>query len=394
MQNAKCKMQNEGIEPYQIPVLSETFDFDLSLFGKAEDEGRTEDPTGKRLEKARSEGQVAKSQEIQQVLSLLIGIWFLSVFGSRMFYDLYKYLHHSLSSLHQIEPSIENVVLLGVNAMLFFLKLTLPLMIIISIAIIAANIAQFGFMFNLNLVKFKWSNVKFLKLSALIDFVKTLWLSPTTLFNLAKATFQAGVIGIMAYQVIEKNYLVLLLLLKTEVVSAFFFVTKLAFDITIRSIVFLSISAFADYLYQRHEWKQNIQMKKEEVKDERKMMEGDPQIKRKQREKMMEVMAKRMMAEVPGADVVITNPTHIAVALKYETASMNAPLVVAKGLDDVALKIIEAAKENGVPVVENKPLAAGLYELCEIGDEVPEELYQAVAEVLSYVYKMKNKQAA
>ncbi|MBU0568716.1 flagellar biosynthesis protein FlhB [bacterium] len=390
-QNTEYRIQN--IE-YRIPVLPEAIDFDLTLFGKAEDEGRTEDPTGRKISKARGEGQVAKSQEIQQVISLLIGIWFLSVFGARMFYELYKYVHSSLSSLHQIELSIGNVVLLGSNAFLFILKLCLPLMIIISMAIIAANLAQFGFMFNWNSIKPKWSNVKLFNPKAVIDFMKKMWISPMTLFNLAKSAFKAGVIGVMAYQVIEKNYLVLLLLLKTEVVSAFFFVSKLAFDITIRSIVFLAISAFADYLYQRHEWKQNMQMKKEEVKDERKMMEGDPQIKSKQREKMMEALAKRMMAEVPKADVIITNPTHIAIALKYDTAAMNAPTVVAKGLDDIALKIIETAKENGVPTVENKPLAAGLYELCEIGDEVPEELYQAVAEVLSYVYKMKNKQAA
>lgn len=394
MRNAKFQMQNEGRKPYQIPALPEAFSFDLTLFGKAEDEGRTEDPTGRRLSQARSKGQIAKSHEIQEVLSLLIGIWFLSIFGPGMFNDLYRYLHYSLSSLHQIEPSIGNVTLLAVNALLLILKLVLPLMITISMAIIAANVAQFGFIFNLDLIKPKWSNVRLFNLGAALEFLKKLLISPTTLFNLAKSAFKATVIGIMAYQVIKKNYLALLLLLKTEVVSGFFFVAKLTFDIAIRSIIFLAISAFADYLYQRYEWNQNMKMKKEEVKDEHKMMEGDPMIKKKQREKMFEVMAKRMMAEVPKADVVITNPTHIAVALKYEAASMNAPTVVAKGLDDIALKIIEVAKENRVSMVENKALAASLYELCEIGDEVPEELYQAVAEVLSYVYRMKNKQAA
>ena len=170
------------------------------------------------------------------------------------------------------------------------------------------------------------------------------------------------------------------------------YMMKMTFDLLIRVCIAFTVIAFGDYLYQRWEYEKELRMTKQEVKDEYKNTEGDPQIKGRQRRKMQEVSQKRMMQDVPKADVVITNPTHFAVALKYEAEVSSAPVVLAKGEDYLAQKIKEVARENKIEIVENKPLARMLYHNVDVGAEIPPELYQAVAEVLAAVYKAKNTQ--
>ncbi len=161
--------------------------------------------------------------------------------------------------------------------------------------------------------------------------------------------------------------------------------------LAMRLALMLLVMAFADYAYQKWEFENSIKMSKKEIKDEYKQMEGDPQIKQKIRQKQREMAKQRMMADVPKADVVITNPTHIAVALQYDRAVMGAPQLIAKGADYLAMRIREIAEVNLIPIIENKPLAWALYENVEVGEEIPEDFYRGVAEVLAFVYRLKKE---
>jgi flagellar biosynthetic protein FlhB len=212
------------------------------------------------------------------------------------------------------------------------------------------------------------------------------------LVNLAKALLKIAIIGYFIYTFIEKQIYILPNLIGADVENSSLFFGGLVIDLGFRvSAVMMVIAAF-DYYYQWYSHKENLKMTKQEVKEEYKQTEGNPLIKGKIRSKQRELAMRRMMQEVPKADVVVTNPTHFAVALRYSD-DMPAPLVVAKGQDYVALKIKETAEENKVVVVENRSLARALYQTVEIGAFVPIELYQAVAEVLAYVYKLKKRLA-
>ena len=214
--------------------------------------------------------------------------------------------------------------------------------------------------------------------------------SKDSVFELVKSIIKIGLIAYMAYASIRDHQNELFILYDLELKQAVALVGGLVIDVGFKiSLVYL-IVGIADFVYQKHKFNEDMKMTKQEVKDEFKNTEGDPQIKGRQRRKMQEVSQKRMMQDVPKADVVITNPTHFAVALRYDTKESTAPVVVAKGADYVAQKIKEIAKDNKIEIVENKPLARMIYHNVDLGAEIPPELYQAVAEVLAYVYRLKN----
>ena len=214
--------------------------------------------------------------------------------------------------------------------------------------------------------------------------------SKDSVFELVKSIVKIGLIGYMAYASIRDHQNELFILYDLELNQAIALVGGLVIDVGFKiSLVYL-IVGIADFVYQKHKFNEDMKMTKQEVKDEFKNTEGDPQIKGRQRRKMQEVSQKRMMQDVPKADVVITNPTHFAVALRYDTKESTAPVVVAKGADYIAQKIKEIAKDNQIEIVENKPLARMIYHNVDVGAEIPPELYQAVAEVLAYVYRLKN----
>lgn len=211
-----------------------------------------------------------------------------------------------------------------------------------------------------------------------------------SLVELLKSVLKVAIVGIVVYQVLKNRWDEMILLTEMNVNDAFANFWDIASEITLKSGMVLLALAVFDYFYQRWEFEKSIRMTKQEVKDELKEVEGNPEIKRRQRQMMYDILRRRMMEEVPKADVVITNPTHFAVALKYDPDTMNAPVVVAKGVDHLALKIIEIAKENDVPVLRNPSLARALYYKTEIGEEIPVEFYRIVAEVLVYVYTKKG----
>lgn len=361
---------------------------DLQLFA-AEDEGRTEQPTGRKLSRARGRGQVAKSIEIPQALMILFGFWVLSVIGPWMFEQVHLFTRYIIANIHGIEISDVGIISILVMVIFTFLKIVLPIMLVAVFLAFIGHYIQTGFLFTTQPLMFNFSKL-IPKPGAIL---KRLWISKTTAWNLIKSLFKVAFIGYFSYQVIRKNYGTILLLMNFEVGPFLFFICKLAFEIIIKAAIVLLIIAIIDWRYQKHEYIESLKMTKQEVKDEHKMLEGDPLIKGAIRKRQREAAMRRMMQEVPEADVVITNPTRIAVAIKYDMAYMSAPTVVAKGEELIAQRIIEVARENGIPIVENKPLAWALYESTEIGDEIPPDLYRAVAEVLSYVYQMKEEKA-
>jgi len=215
--------------------------------------------------------------------------------------------------------------------------------------------------------------------------------SMRSVLELVKSLAKLGIIGWAVYTMIASRMEDLFILLDMPILSALMLIGNLAVDLGLMVGALYLLIAAADYAYQRYKHTKDLKMTKQEVKEEYKQTEGNPQIKGKIRQKMREISMRRMMAEVPGADVIITNPTHYAVALKYEKDSLSAPLCVAKGVDFLAKRIREVAVENKVEIVEDKQLARAIYNTVDIGREIPPELYQAVAEILAFVYRLKNK---
>ncbi|HAV43360.1 TPA: flagellar biosynthesis protein FlhB [bacterium] len=371
------------------PLTSSVFYFDLQLFASAEEEGRTEQPTGRKVSKAREKGQVAKSAEVTQALVLLFGFVLLCLISPYMLGEIVGFSRYIFGHLHEIKLTPGNVISFLIVILFLFFKVVFPIMFVAAIVAFLGDYIQVGYKWTLEPLKFKFS--KLMPNPAKV--LKRLWISKMTVWNLLKSGVKVSIIAYLSYQVIRKNYGAILLTMGWDVTASLFFICKLAFEIIIKATIVFLIISIVDYFFMKHEHIEGLKMTKQEVKDEHKMMEGDPLIKGAIKRRQREIARQRMMQEVPKADVVITNPVHIAVALKYDPAYMSAPTVVAKGEDIMAQKIIEVAREHGVPIIENKPLAWALYESAEIGDEIPPELYRAVAEVLSYIYQNKGEGA-
>ncbi|MFH1561952.1 MAG: flagellar biosynthesis protein FlhB [Nitrospirota bacterium] len=368
-------------------LIDDIKEFDLQLFARAEDDGRTEEPTARKIQRARTRGQVSKSKELTAAGISLVTILVFTFIGYFMFTEIVKFLHTALSQLHTNTINYGNFSQILVFNITAFLKITLPIMLIALFAGLLFEVMQAG--------------IYFAPLALMPDFTRLkpnfgrvfskLIPSKAALIEYGKTFFKIAVITIITYQIIKNSYSDLLLLIETDVVKGFFLIANLAFKIIIWVTIFLLLLSIFDYFHQRHEFKQNLMMSKHELKDEWKQLEGDPLMRGRVRERMRQMATKRMMAEVPGADVIITNPTHLALAIKYESAAMRAPTLVAKGRDLIAERIIEIARGYNVPVVENKPLAEILFDTVDIGVEIPKELYHAIAEILAYVYQLKQK---
>ncbi|MBT8330766.1 MAG: flagellar biosynthesis protein FlhB [Deltaproteobacteria bacterium] len=258
-----------------------------------------------------------------------------------------------------------------------------PFFVPVVIVALAGNIGQIGFEMHTKPLRPKLS--KFNPVAGLKKLV-----SSKSLVELVKSIFKIVIVGSVAFGVVKKEMTKFPALIQQEVSDILLFIASVAFEIFFYVCLILIILAALDYIYQRWRHEENLKMTKQEVKDERKQSEGDPKIKARIRKVQMEMAARRMMEAVPDADVVITNPVHLAIALKFDSAEMIAPTVVAKGAGPVAQKIKEIARENEVPIVEDKPLAQALHKMVEIGEFIPAELYRAVAEVLAYVYRLKG----
>jgi flagellar biosynthesis protein FlhB len=360
--------------------------FDLQLFA-AEDEGRTEEATSKRISKARGEGQVAKSQELSQVIGLYVGTLILMLILPRIVgYEMnhMRYILENLSTLNLSRASLQmHFVQIGIH----LIAVIWPLALAEIVVSVGTSMAQVGWLFTWQPLQPKWNKI-FPDPKKLID---RLLIGKTMAFNLAKSVVKIGVIGWIAWTVLSKHMGAIMGTWGMQPFQSTEFFIAIAYEMVWKICLFLAVVAAADYLFNRHQWQDSLKMKKEEVKDEARQSEGDPMVKQAQRKRMMQMARRRMMKEIPTADVVITNPTHFAVAIKYDQATMTAPRVIAKGEGFIALKIRQIAEQHGIPCVENKPLAQALYKGVEIGSEVPPQFYQAIAEVLAHVYRIRKK---
>ena len=353
----------------------------------AEGAEKTEQPTAKKLSDARKEGQVARSKELTTSAELVALFLTLKIFVG---YMINKFIETFRSSYQNIDLYSNGEFTMNIAEGILRNSILRIIIICLPIYMIAVTVS-----FIIVLVQVKWKpsgkplRPKFNKLNPISGFKKIF--SKDKAFTLLIETVKIVLIGYIAYDTLRKEWGTLLILYDISLFQAVALVGNLVINLGIKiSIIFLCVG-FADFIYQKFKFKKDMRMTKQEVKDEFKQTEGDPQIKRRIRSKMMEVSQRRMMQQLPEADVVITNPTHLAAAIKYDREETGAPILLAKGADHLAMKIKEVAKENQIEIVENKPLARMLYYNVEIGDEIPAELYQMTAEVLAYVYKLKGK---
>lgn len=353
---------------------------DLQLFSGE----KTEPATPKKREEQRKKGQVAKSMELPGAIILLMVFLTFSMFSGYMQERFLRLFKVTFTDYLLIDTTIPNIVSLFGNLMLDGLLLIAPVFLISLLAAVLSNYLQIGIMFTGDPLKMKFS-----KINPLEGFKRLF--SPRALVDFLKSVFKMTIVGLVVYQTIWKERGNMLLLGSVPLKETAAYVADLAVNLGVKIGMILVVLAIFDYIYQKYEYEKNLRMSKQDIKDEYKKSEGDPQIKGKIRERQRRMAMQRMMQEVPKADVIITNPTHFAVALKYDAKEMAAPRVIAKGTDYVAQRMKEIGKEHGIVLMENKPLARALHSQVEIGQGIPADLFQAVAEVLAYVYKLKGK---
>lgn len=348
-----------------------------------DDQERTEQATSKRREESREKGQVARSQEVVSVGILVAGLLFFYFGGSTLLLKTMDVMTSGFREAGQVNLTPDSVTAIIINYVFKGFGILFPLLIAVLVAAILGNVLQFGFMFSSESIQ-----PKFDKISPAKGFKRLF--SIRSIVELFKGVLKVCIIGAVAYLIIRNEFDHLIPLADQSTWGIFSYIGGICFKILLAMTVVLVFLAALDYAYQRWEYEKGIRMTKQEIKDEYKSTEGDPMIKARIRRIQREMAQKRMMAEVPKADVIITNPTHLAVAIKYNPGDMQAPIVVAKGADFIAEKIRDIARENDIPIIENKPLAQVLYKIVKVNSMVPEDLYRAVAEVLAFVYEQKK----
>ena len=359
--------------------------FDLQWFASAEEEGRTEDPTEHKLKKAREEGRVAKSTEISGALVLLLSVIAIIILAPWIFKNCVEVIRFYFDRCASAELTDGALVYVFYNT---FIKIVLPIGLIGMIAGVVGNIVQTkGFLFSTKPIEPKFSKI----MPKFGQYFKKTIFSAEGAFNVFKSLFKVIVLFVISYVIISSDIETLLAMMNVSLWSGFCYIAKMAAKILlIAAFVFLAV-AIPDYLVQKKQFMESMKMTKQEVKEEYKQMEGDPLVKSRLRQMMRNLLYQNLPKAVSESDVVITNPTHYAVAVKYDRTSMSAPIVNAKGSDDLAMRIKTLAKENDIEIVENKLLARELYTKVEIGDIIPEEYLQAIAIILAKVYTMKGK---
>ncbi len=362
--------------------------FDLQFFANPEDEGRTEDPTERKKKKAREEGNVAKSQELVSALVFLFSFWVLWIMMGTIFASLKKIMVSNFQNLNA-PFKLDDIGNSIMSFALDFWKIVGPALLVGAIIAVVGNVAQIGFLFSTKAIQPKFNKVLFT-----FDKLKKKLFSKESFFNfitsIAKLVVLAGIFLI----IIQADVTELINMSAMGLEQSLSIVGNMLLKMFNVAGVFLLAISIPDYLFKKKQHKESLQMTKQELKQELKEDEGDPQIKGQIREMYQSLMNQQNIKKtVPEADVVITNPTHFAVALKYELESMKAPIVLAKGEDKLALMIRELAFENDVAVIENPPLARSLYATTETGDYIPEEFFMVIAEILVQVGKFGAKTA-
>jgi flagellar biosynthetic protein FlhB len=351
----------------------------------SEDSGseRTEEATAKRRQDFREKGQVAQSKEVATAALMTLSLLLWVFYAGHFWHDLQQMFDATLRHLNQMPVTVLGVLILGEDTLLVMARLLWPIFMLTLIVGFLVSFAQVGPLltakpFMPDLSKFnpiKGMGRMFSKRSA-VELVK----------SLAKVVL----VGAVAYNTISNEFSGALGLLSVDLSQTIAYLGNTAYLVMAKTCGILIVLGAIDYLFTRWEMEQKMKMTKQEVKEEYKETEGDPQLKARVRSMQQQMARRRMMAEVPKADVIITNPTHLSIAISYVRDEMDAPKMLAKGADHLAFRIREIARENKIPVVENKPVARALYKL-EIGESIPEEMFKAVAEILAYVYSVKQR---
>ena len=364
------------------------WEYNLQLFAKEGEGGeKTEPATPRKLNKAREEGQAPKSQDLNTAVLLFVLFLCLKVFGGFMLNRFQNMFHFFYGIIG--DYSTEEFTVARASGLLQYgiKEITWTILPILASALIGA--------FVVNVVQVKWKvtfkplKPKPNKINPVSGFKRMF--SKDKLFELLKAVVKVAILFYVVYNALKDEWGMILNIYQLDLFSAVVLIVNTVLTIAFQITAVFFIIAFTDWKYQKHKFKTDMKMTKQEVKDEYKNTEGNPQIKSQIRRKMAEASRRRMMQNLPEADVVITNPTHLAVALKYDKTQAEAPIVIAKGADYLAMKIREVANENHIEIVENKPLARMLYHNVELGEQIPPELYQMVAEILAYVYGLQGK---
>ncbi|SHN16376.1 flagellar biosynthesis protein FlhB [Gracilibacillus kekensis] len=345
---------------------------------------KTEKATPKKRQDARKKGQVAKSQDVNTAILLFFVFIILLVTGGSLkdtMTSMYsksftEYIHHEVTEKEVFSMLWD--VLTQISIALA------PIMLIAIVAGLASNFLQIGFLFTADPLKMKLNKID------PIQGAKRIF-SARALVELVKSLLKITLVGAITFSIIWMNRDEMMMLADKEVNSALAFFGQMTIQMGIAAAIGLLIISVIDYTYQRYDYEKQNKMSKNDVKDEHKNIEGDPLIKSKIKEKQRQMAMQRMMSEIPNADVVITNPTHYAIAIKYDENKADAPYVVAKGVDFVAMRIKDIAKNHDIVMVENRPLARALYDQVEINDIIPEDFFKAVAEILAYVYRIQKK---
>ncbi len=361
------------------------WNWNLQLFAEGDEGDKTEEPTPKRRKEAREKGQVAKSSEVNAAASIL-GIMFLLMLLSGVVFYAFETMFKTFFSTLAVQPLGEmDIGFVASETISHFFPLTAPVMAVAFVIGIAANVSQVGFMLVSESLKPKLEKIN------PIEGFKRMF-SRRSLFNLFKAVLKLGIIGTVTFVFLSTRLDELMIMMTEEAgVTAQIMWDIIVWTGIIVGLVYL-ILAFIDFIYERYEMEQKLKMSRREIKDEHKQTEGDPEVRKKIRKEQQAVAQKRMLQDVPEADVVITNPQEVAVALRYNQKEDKAPVLVAKGVETIARQIREIAQEHEIPIIENPPVARMLWRHTEIGEEIPVDLYQTVAEILAMVYRMKRKQ--
>lgn len=352
---------------------------------KSSDQEKTEEPTARRLEKAREEGQVAISKEVSSVVLMIAALlMFMGVSG--MMYDRLTYIFESFfyNSGFGFEDQSQAESYLR-TALMFGMQIVMPLLGMLVIVTLGVNLAQTKGLFSVKALEFKGQKIN------PIEGVKKI-ISMKGMVELIKGFSKLGIVGIIGYYSIKNDVSEYVGFIVVPIESSLSEMGGHLLNFVVKVLAALLILSIADAVYQKYEFNKNLKMTKQEIKDEYKQMEGDPHVKgQRKRFGLKLVKQKRMDHAVLGSDVVVTNPTHYAVALKYDPEQNNAPIVMVKGQRLRALRIKELAREYEIPIVENKPVARALFATAEEDQFIPEDLYRVVAEILAYVFKLKNK---
>ncbi|MGE5681938.1 MAG: flagellar biosynthesis protein FlhB [Bacillota bacterium] len=346
---------------------------------------KTEQASGKKLSDSRNKGQVAKSIEINSFAVFTTGL--LLVFMTQKFLgsrigglSLFVF-----SDLDKLQLDKELVVEYAYKGLAFFITTLSPVLIGLVIISVIASYGQVGFKFSTEAL-----TPKFSKLNPLSN-IKAIFFSSRSLVEVGKSLLKLGIIGAFTYWVLKDFVITAVGLVDYSIDEIVKFMIEASYSLLLKISLVYAAMAIGDFAYQRFKFKREMMMTKQEVKEENRQSEGDPQIKGKIKSMQLKAARARMMKDIPQADVVITNPTHFAIALKYDMANDQAPKVIAKGMDELAQRIKKIALENGVPLHEDRELARALYKVCEVGDQIPADLFKAVAQILAYIYKLKNE---